>query len=198
MSNFGEIILESSLGGLEIINKPATSMPQELATAIGEINEGILGATYDPIWIVGQQIVNGINYYVICKEVRATREKDTRIINMIINVPPISSDGQRKKAKAVKIIEEADLPKDVRLAFDSAMVLVGVSYKPLAYVGHQLVSKSTNHYFICQAMPIVLDPEPYPVFVCINTSFEGQNKVIAIEPIEPGLVGYAFTWLRNS
>jgi hypothetical protein len=61
MSKPGGIEFEGLLGGIRIINKPATSLPQDLATAIGEINEGLLGATYVPLWIIGDQIVNGIN-----------------------------------------------------------------------------------------------------------------------------------------
>lgn len=193
MSNTtGGIELNPVFAGLEVINKPATSMPQDLATAFAEVNENLLGATYVPIWIVGKQLVKGWNYYVIAKEIRATKDKDVLIVNLVINVPPVNSDGTRDKAEIVKIIEEADLPLDLEIIFKAATSVAGVSYKPLAYVGKQVV-KGMNYYFIAQAQVIYPGAEPYAVYICINT-FEGHSSIVSITPLTNDLAGYAFTW----
>ena len=59
---FGGIELGGALGGYEIINKPASTLPQDLASAISVVNAGKLGATYDPLWLVGKQLVNGMKF----------------------------------------------------------------------------------------------------------------------------------------
>ena len=192
MSKLGGLELNPALGGLEIINQPATSVPQDLATAFGEINEGLLGATYVPIWVVGKQVVNGVNYYVIAKEIRATKDKDTLIVTMVINIPPVQSDGTQEKASVVKIVEEADLPTELELVFKAGTNVCGVSYTPLAYIGKQVV-KGINYYFIAQAKVIYPGAEPYAAFVCINV-FEGNATLQYVTPITNDLVGYAFTW----
>lgn len=195
MSKPGGIEFEGLLGGIRLINKPATSLPQDLATAIGEINEGLLGATYVPLWIIGDQIVNGINYYLVCKEVRATRNKDTSIVVLVINIPPANSDGTRDKAQVVKIIEEANLEGDLKTIFYTATQVVGVGYKPLVYVGKQIVN-GTIHHFICQATPVYPGSEPYAALVSIYTTLDGNSSILSVEPIKDDLVGYAFTWLK--
>ncbi len=184
-------------GGYTLINEPATSLPQNLATAFSKVNSGLLGATYEPLWLVGSQVVNGTNYMLICKEVRVTKETKPMIVAMVINVPPVKTNvSPGSDGKLVKILEEAELSPELDKIFKSAtMTLMGVGYKPVAYVGKQVV-KGINHYFICEAKPIIVDPTPYPVVMCINV-FEGQCSIVSISPMtgkQDGLLGYAFTW----
>ena len=189
---FNGIELGELLGGYEIVNKPANELPQDLTSAVSNINGGILGATYQPIWYVGHQLVNGTNHLLICKEIRSTKDKNTCIVGLVIN---ISASG--KDATVVEIIEEAKLSAEVQVAFLAAeKQLVGVGYKPLAYVGSQVV-KGVNHYLICQAKGIYPNSTPYAVVMCINV-FENQVSVIGVAPLptktEEMICGYAFTW----
>ena len=189
---FNGIELGELLGGYEIVNKPANELPQDLASAVGNINGGILGATYQPIWYVGHQLVNGTNHLLICKEIRSTKDKNTCIVGLVIN---ISTSG--KDATVVEIIEEAKLSAEVQVAFLAAeKQLVGVGYKPLAYIGSQIV-KGVNHYLICQAKGIYPNATPYAVVICINI-FENQVSVVCITPLpiktEEMICGYAFSW----
>ena len=189
---FNGIELGELLGGYEIVNKPANELPQDLTSAVSNINGGILGATYQPIWYVGHQLVNGTNHLLICKEIRSTKDKNTCIVGLVIN---ISASG--KDATVVEIIEEAKLSAEVQVAFLAAeKQLVGVGYKPLAYVGSQVV-KGINHYLICQAKGIYPNAMPYAVVMCINV-FENQVSVVGISPLptktEEMICGYAFSW----
>lgn len=178
----GAIELDPAFGCLEIINKSANSMPQDLATAFSEVNSGLLGATYVPIWIVGRQLVNGWNYYLICDQVRSTRDSKTSVVNMVINIPPAQNDGTTLPAKIVEIIDEADLSEDLRVIFESTTkLLMGASYKPLAYVGKQVVH-GMNYYFICEARGIYPNAVPYAVMMCIN-DMNGTSSIVSITPI---------------
>lgn len=197
--NFGEIELGQVFGGYEIVNAAADKLPQEVASAVSVINGGTLGATYQPIVYVGKQTVNGVNHLLICEEIRTTKGKGKMIVGLVINVPPGEGSIRGEGAKAVNIIEEADLSPEVQAAFDTAeKQLVGVGYKPIAYVGSQVV-RGVNHYFICEARGIYPGAEPYAALVAVNV-FEGNASIVGILPVKGKtqegntLFGYSFTW----
>lgn len=194
---FGGIELGGEFGGYEIINEPANSLPQAVASAVGIVNSGILGATYLPIWYVGKQVVNGINHFLICEQVRATKNKDKGIVGLVINIPPGEGAMKGEGASVVKIIEEEKLPADVRAAFETAAKsLVGVSYKAVAYIGRQVV-RGVNHYIMCEGRAIYPGAEPFAAVMAVNV-FEGNVSVVGVAPVkangDKALFGYAFTW----
>ena len=177
----GGIELGGEFGGYEIVNKSANSLPQDLASAIGVVNSNILGATYEPIWYVGHQLVNGTNHFLIAKELRATKNQDIMIVGLIINIPPGDIGGE--KAKIVRIIEEEELPEDAAMAFENATKqLLGVSYRPVAYVGKQVV-KGMNYYIICEAKAIYPGANPFAVELVIN-EFQGKYALVSVERIQ--------------
>ena len=188
----GGIELQGAFGGYEIINQPATSLPQDVATALGVVNSGLLGATYQPIWYVGKQVVNGINHFFIAEEVRVTKNSNKLIVGLVINIP--AGDFTGEKAKVVRVIEEEELPAEVQDAFDAAVgQLVGVNYKPLMYMGKQVV-KGVNYYVLASATPIYPNATGRPVIISIN-EFESKYTLNSIEGVDSmNALGYAFTW----
>lgn len=196
---FGEIELGKTFGGYEIINKPADKLPQDLTSAIGIVNSNpLLGATYNPLWLWGKQVVNGVNYFFIAEDIRTTKNKDKSIVGLIINIPPGEGSIKGEGAKIVRVIENEKLPETVELAFTEVIKeLRGVSYKPVAYIGKQVV-RGENHYILCEAKVIYPNAQPRAVILGINI-FEGKPSVACIIPIgsttdTPTLFGYAFTW----
>ncbi len=194
---FGGIELGGEFGGYEIINEPANSLPQAVASAVGIVNSGILGATYLPVWYVGKQVVNGINHFLICEQVRATKNKDKGIVGLVINIPPGDGAMKGEGASVVKIIEEEKLPADVQAAFETAAKsLVGVSYKAVAYIGRQVV-RGVNHYVVCEGRAIYPGAEPFAAVMAVNV-FEGNVSIVGVAPVkaegDKSLFGYAFTW----
>lgn len=196
----GEIEFGKSFGGYEIINQSAAKLPQDLASAISNVNcNPLLGATYNPLWLWGKQLVNGFNYFFIAEDIRTTKNKDKSIVGLIINIPPgegaIKGDG----AKIVRIIENEKLDENIDIAFNEVVKeLKGVSFKPVAYIGKQVV-KGDNHFILCEAKTIYPGAEPRAVILVINI-FEGKSSVVGILPIaptdkdSPTLFGYAFNW----
>lgn len=195
--NFGGIELGSIFGGYEIVNAPADKLPQDLTSAIGNINSELLGATYQPIWYVGHQLVNGTNHFLICKEIRSTKNKNTCIVGLVLNIPAGKVGGEN--ATIVEIIEEAKLAPEIQTAFDIAeKQLIGISYKPIAYIGSQVV-RGINHFIICQARGLYPNAHPQAVIMGVNI-FENNISVIGILPLNSTikdtqtLFGYAFNW----
>ena len=198
--NFGGIELGGTFGGYEILNIPANKLPQDVASAIGAVNSNpLLGATYNPIWYVGKQLVNGINHLFIAEDIRSTKNKDKSIVGLIINVPPGEHAVQGAGAKIDRIIESEKLSEEVEIAFAEVVKeLKGVSYKPVVYIGKQIV-KGENHFIVCEAKNIYPNAQPRAVIIGINI-FEGKPSVVGILPIssntndEQTLFGYAFNW----
>ena len=197
---FGEIELGKSFGGYEIINKPADQIPQDVASAIGIVNSTpLLGATYIPLWLWGKQVVNGVNYFFIAEDIRTTKDKDKSIVGLIINIPPGEGSIKGEGAKIVRVIENEKLSEEIDVAFNEVVKgLCGVAYKPIAYIGKQIV-KGENHYILCEAKTIYPGAQPRAVILCINI-FNGKSSVVSILPLSTGgkdtptLFGYAFTW----
>lgn len=196
----GDIELGKTFGGYEIINRPANKLPQDLASAIGIVNSNpLLGATFNPFWLWGKQLVNGVNYLFIAEDIRSTKNKDKSIVALIINIPPGEGAIKGEGAKIVRVIESEKLDEDVELAFNEVVKeLRGVSYKPVAYFGKQIV-RGENHYILCEAKVIYPDAQPRAVILGINI-FEGKPSVVNITPVgiaaddTPTLFGYAFNW----
>ncbi len=180
MATFGSITFGEQLGSYELVNIPATKLPQDAASAMAAINSSILGATYVPIWFVGKQLVNGYNYLFLCREIRSTKDRTPSIVGVVVNVPPTVS--AEKSYKIVEIIEEVVLQPEIQMAFDTATkFLTGVNYKPIIYIGKQLVH-GTNYHIICQAKGIFPNSTPYPVVLTVNVN-EQSTSVVAITPI---------------
>ncbi len=180
---FGDIEFDRLFGGYEIVNTSVDSLPQELASAISSVNGELLGATYLPIWYVGKQVVNGVNHFFICKEIRSTKDRNQMIVGLVINIPPKKvADGSG--ATIVEIIEEAQLDPELAYIFKTATSqLMGVNYKPIAYIGKQVV-RGINYHFICEARRVVPGSKPYPVTLVINKFQDQMPMVVSIEVIE--------------
>ncbi len=200
---FGGVELGGTFGGYTIVDTSAAKLPQDAATAIGAANNGMLGATYNPIWYVGHQLVNGTNHLFVAEVARSTKDRDTSIVGLVVNVPAGEGYLSGKGAKIARIIENATLTPEVETAFTSVTQnIVGVGYKPVLYVGEQIVH-GTNHYIVCEARGVYPGARPYATVVCVNIC-DGNASLVSITPINAsagtktaaGMFGYAFTWLK--
>ena len=55
-------------GGWNIADMQPVNLPQKAASAFSGALENLVGASYEPVLYCGQQVVNGVNYGVICKQ----------------------------------------------------------------------------------------------------------------------------------
>ena len=182
----GGITLGGKLGGWNIINQPATSLPQALASA----KPVLFGSTFNPIWLVADQIVNGTNYLLVAEAVRTISKTNKRIVAIIVNIPAGSFDGEG--AKVVEVIEDAELiegtdPEDkVKEYFDSIIEpagekLTGVGITPVLYMGKK-VTKGINHVVVAQRRMISSDADPEALIIEFNV-FNGKATLYSLEKI---------------
>jgi hypothetical protein len=149
------------------------------------VSEEYVGASFEPIWYIGTQVVNGVNHKLLCRETLATRYKEQHIVTVTINIPAGSVGGEG--ATLVKVEREAELTPEVELIFKKATSkLLGVGYTPVVYIGKQVV-KGMNYYFVAEARVSYPEAVPYAVTMTIN-QFGTAATATEISPIqEPGL-----------
>ena len=75
------------------------------------------------------------------------------------------------------------MPQKAASAWSGAIdgKLVGATYKPIAYVGTQVV-KGVNHIFIAEQTLVVATPERHIVLLTIN-EFDGNYSIVNIDRI---------------
>lgn len=75
---FGKINLENFTG--------MTSMPQRAASAwVGSRIDELTGAKFKPLLYLGDQVVNGTNYYFIAEETLPTNPVVRRVVRLTIH-----------------------------------------------------------------------------------------------------------------
>lgn len=84
----------------------------------------------------------------------------------------------------IEIIEQKEMtafPQRAASAWTIMNGLIGANYKPIAYVGTQVV-KGVNHVFIAEQTLITSTPERHIVLVTIN-EFDNKFSLVGIDRI---------------
>ena len=84
----------------------------------------------------------------------------------------------------IEIIDQKEMtsfPQHGASAWTIMQGLVGANYKPMPYVGTQVV-KGVNHIFIAEQTLVVATPERHIVLVTIN-EFDGKYSLVGIDRI---------------
>ena len=193
-SNYAEVLS----GGWEV-NGGYTSMSKNPAAnaafkkAISELD----GVSYKAVAVLGTQIVAGTNYAILCKATPVYPDAAPEVKVMYIYE---DLAGNAEITSFQTIIGEAldggfatnggkialSKKKDVYSAFKKAMKdLVGVSYKPVAYLGSQVVAGS-NYLILCRSR-VVYPNAPYGwSLITVNKALDGSVSLVDINTLELG------------
>lgn len=164
----GGITLGGKYGGYELINQPATSMPQDLASGFYIAQEGFVGSSFEPIYIVGKQVVNGINYFVIAEQTLVIEHSIKRIVGMVINIPPKSIGGKNARIIDIVTSEVPRIPVEIEKPLKEELAkLIGANNKPIALIGTQVV-KGTNYFVVGESTAVVPNAEPHAILITLN------------------------------
>ena len=75
------------VGDWKIVESQPCPLPEKVATAFSEAIAGLIGASYTPVAFVGQQLVSGMNYALICDQTIVTRDPAKHVVLMKIYAP---------------------------------------------------------------------------------------------------------------
>jgi len=165
-------------GGWQLVGQPiGSSMPQKLATGWQAAMDGFVGSDLNPIFLVAQQLVHGINYLVIAEQTLVVEKPTKHIVAVIINVPfNMTSEG----SKIVKIISTSEpaVPENVMALFESATnKLLGSGHKPVVFIGSQVVS-GMIFYIVCESTPVRPGAVPVANLCKLWTKLDGTAEVL--------------------
>ena len=85
------------LGSWNIDGIKTANLPQKAASAFTAVTGELVGAEYQPVLYVGEQLVNGTNYCIIAVQKLVVPNGEKRLVKIIINE---ATDG---KASLVSI-----------------------------------------------------------------------------------------------
>ena len=170
----------SRLGGWKV-DVQVGKMPQQVATAFGDIMGNLVGAQYTPIAYLGSQVVNGTNHAVLAEQLVVTGVDTKNIVCVILNEKPGSIAGKDfalvsidrvldggVQFGGVKIDVMTDMTDEVKAVFHDAFEgFVGSRIEPFALLGTKVV-KGIQYKFIAKVTPVVKDPEATVELITVN------------------------------
>ena len=189
------------------VNINVNGMPQKVASAMGKLNETLMGAEYDPIAYLGSQVVNGTNHAVLAEQTVITGRDTKNVVMVIFNEKP--NDMELTLVNIERIIEGGApmggiavnpttvIPEEAMNEWNTAFEgFVGSNVKPFALLATQVV-KGTNFIFAATLTPVAPNAETKFVIVTINTMTGTMAFANPFETKQAASLGYAFTWLKN-
>lgn len=187
-------------GGWEV-NTGSTSISKNAAAkaAFKKATAELLGVSYQPIAVLGTQVVAGMKYAILCRATPVYPDAVPEITIMYIyesvdgtvdidGFQTIISGGDEGgfKANTGKFAIKNKKNKAVYSAYKKAMKeLVGVDYKPVLYLGSQ--NKSGSNYMILCRSHAVYPNAPYEwSLVTVSKSAKGKVKLGDVQTLELG------------
>ena len=195
-------------GGWELdITNTNASIPDDAQEAFNNALINYTGMSFEPVALLGKQVVAGTNYMFLCKATPVVPNAETTykvvvVYNNLENKATISkvSDFNFTKYVNEDIMpdnsqlsggwytempeEEIDLEEKVQTAFDNATnKLVGATYKPIAVVGHQVVS-GTNYAVLCYGSLATANENSGIYLLTLYEDLNNTQEIVAVSYID--------------
>ena len=156
-------------------------MPQQVATAFGDILGNLFGAQYNPIAYLGEQVVNGTNHAILAEQTVVTGIDQKNIVLVVLNEKPGSIAGKDfalvgitrlidggAKFGGFHVDVEAPLGKEAEAVFKDAFEgFVGAKIEPFALLGTKVV-KGVEYAFIATVSPMTLNGKQSVQIIYVN------------------------------
>ncbi len=174
------------LGGWDLPEDAA--LEDETLAAFETAAEGLLGVDYEPLALLGTQVVAGTNYCVLCRA-RVTAPDATPYFALvyvyadleggakILNIVPLENTGAAGALPGGWIANDGEIDpaadENVSVAFSGALEgLVGAEYEAVACLSRQVVS-GTNYCLLAKVTPVVPDGQPALAQVYVHVDLQG-------------------------
>lgn len=178
----GNITNSKLLGGWTLKLERANKLPQALESAFTKLFADRLGGSYNPLYYVGTQQVNGINHKLIVERTKQVSGgktiKDFAVVT--INIPAGDIRGERASKVSEEDATDFCLRDEIEKGVKKAMLeFAGANHKPILELGTQVV-KGINYHFICESTAAYSDAEPYLTRVAVN-NFQDKWTIDEVE-----------------
>lgn len=152
----------------------------------------INGYFYEPVALVGTQVVSGVNYCFLCKSTLDQKNGTGTLKYTYIYVNTqgeASFMGDRdvlipgaagsQSLGGYSYAANPEITADIQKIVDKAAAKrLGAEYTPIAYLGSQVVS-GKNHAILCKTTPVTADPNAASslVIVTIYEDLQGNCEI---------------------
>ena len=169
-------------------------VPGEVKALLEKAAEKLLGAEYEPVALIGSQVVAGTNYQLLCRITPVvpdavphyaivTLYEDPDGNASITDILESQAEGEALPGELTGAWENPESPvmtDEAKAAMDKALEkLVGADYKPIALLATQIVS-GTNYSILCQVTPVVPDAESSFAIVHVYRDLEGNAEITEV------------------
>ena len=156
-------------------------------------------AEYEPVALIGSQVVAGTNYQLLCRITPVvpdavphyaivTLYEDPDGNASITDILESQAEGEALPGELTGAWENPESPvmtDEAKAAMDKALEkLVGADYKPIALLATQIVS-GTNYSILCQVTPVVPDAESSFAIVHVYRDLEGNAEITEVFDFSP-------------
>ena len=164
MSSYAFTWLKGSAVGAWDVNVITGAMPQKVATAIGELSENLMGASYEPIAYLGKQVVNGVNHAVLALQTLVLAQPVKNIVILkfnekdmdcnLIGIETLVQSGPACGGYNVDPKVGDEIGEDALKAFEKVTAgWVGSTVCPVALLATKVV-KGIDMLFACTVTPV--------------------------------------------
>ena len=186
---------EKVVGGWE---KPADmKVTDEIKNLMTKATEGLDGATYEPLLVLGTQVVAGTNYRILCAETKVVPDAkpEYAIVTLYADLEGNAKieDVADSGVEAVGLNKEQlaggiegtgpAMTEEAQKAFDGAVkTLVGAEYKAIALLGTQVVA-GTNYFILCETETVTENPQKKYALMKVYAPLQGDPECSDIQDI---------------
>ena len=145
-------------------------------------------------WCVMNKIITGADGKLLPRGLATRAEAATMFMRLNPEiagkeepVPPVT--GGWNKYSEDQEMDMTKIPEGAKEAFEKATEgLTGASYKPIAYLGSQVVA-GTNYKFLCEVTPVIPGAETTIKEVVVYNALDGTAKVESATEISADMIG---------
>lgn len=161
------------------VNVIANAMPQKLASAIGALDEELVGAAYEPIAYIGSQVVNGTNHAVIAKQTILSGKDQNNIVLLKFNekgmdcslyaIEPLVQEGPAFGGWKLDVKVGDEMPKEAIESFNQVTEgWVGAKLTPEVLLGTK-VTKGVDYLFLATVKPVYPEAKASVKLIMVNS-----------------------------
>ena len=195
-----DTVTETIVGGWTV-NSGDYSMsanPDAMA-AFEKAAEGLLGYDYEPLALLGSQIVAGTNYQILCRgtavvpnavptfeivTIYADLDGSAEITNSV-ELPGLPEHGENLPGGWTYNAGDTgiEVNEEIRAALEKALEgLVGAKYEAVAYLANQVVA-GENYLLFCRITPVVPNAVPGYGVVKLFAGLDGSAEILDVTDV---------------
>lgn len=92
------------VGEWKLENMKPCELPQKLSTEVGKLLNSMQGASYMPVLYCAEQIVNGTNHMLICKQSLTTAQPVEHLTKVILHEPLPTNKSDEWSVKSIEAL----------------------------------------------------------------------------------------------